>query len=686
MATTDNLSAQRYAANAAVSAAEAKSYADYARLGEDFSNQAQASAEAAAVSAGSANDSALSASESGINAAASAAIASEAAQNATITSNLYPTLAEAQAAITAGTIPVNALFNVAVPASSTPPRFADQYQNVAGLATPTGVSYPSSESVVNGFINAELGGISALPISGIFPGVSNFPYEIKSEVGELAMGVDDAGRIIAPGGFSDLLGSKLQAVPPESEYAYVVGDDFGNVVFGVGKSGFVDILGMRLEISDINNVLEIIDSQGSIALGIDGNGMLIQTPATPPGPVPDIEDFPERFHIAVYGQSLSIGALGSPILNTPAPDALMYNTGVISRGKSPTSLVQLAESGVETVASALANSFVSNVKYGMNGRKLILNSGGVGGEKIVNLSKGKPAYNDLINQIKWCSQYSNSEGREYAIDYIVWIQGEADANLGMSAPEYKARLSQLRRDIENDLAVVRNTTRPLQIMIYQMSSHGFYAGTVEHPSVEIPLAHWEISSEDENIHCFGPNYMFAGSDQVHKTNHGYRQIGLQAEKAIMHHLETGKKFRPLEPIKFKRISDTVIIGDFYVPVPPMMFDDSVVSQLPDGNNGFEVWDDSGRVGISNTIVIGSSQLKITTTTPLVGDVYVAAAYTPYNRGVATDGWYTNWYAGPQTGVRTTLRDSDTASTDLTGLDGEVYPRQNYCVIFKMRCE
>lgn len=147
MSSTSEGRARQAASEAKESAAVAKTYANKASQAEDFSNQAQASAEAAAVSAGSANDSSSSASESENNAAASAAIASEAAQNATITSNLYPTLAEAQAAITAGTIPVNALFNVAVPAGSTPPRFADQYKNVAGVATRTGVMYPSAESV-----------------------------------------------------------------------------------------------------------------------------------------------------------------------------------------------------------------------------------------------------------------------------------------------------------------------------------------------------------------------------------------------------------------------------------------------------------------------------------------------------------------------------------------------------------
>ncbi|MFV8875326.1 sialate O-acetylesterase [Serratia fonticola] len=595
--------------------------------------------------------------------------------------DIYDSVESAQKAIDSGT-ETRHYFSV----RSSSNVWAERFANVSGVAVATGETLLSGTYIHEILFNAVLRSVRLLPDNGLLPGVSNYPFEVTSDAGEVAFGVSEKGDLIAPAGFSNLLGTKMHLIPPESDYLFLVDDEFGNIPFGVGKSGFIDILGMRLEASDIDNILEVIDGHGAIATGINRNGELLSPLGHPPVTSPEPKDFPERFHIPIYGQSLSVGALGSPILNTPTPESLMYNTGVISRGKSPISLVPLAENGVETIASALANSFVSNVKYGMNGRKLILNSGGVGGEKIANLSKGKPAYNDLINQIKWCSQYNISDGREYAVDYIVWIQGEADANLGMSKEEYKARLSQLRIDIENDLSAVRNTARQLQMMIYQMSSHGFYAGTVEHPSVEIPIAHLELSNEDENIHCFGPNYMFAGSDQVHKTNHGYRQMGLQAEKAIRHHLETGEKFRPLEPIKFRKITDRVIIGDFYVPVPPMKFDDSIVSQLPDGNNGFEVWDSSGRVGIVNTEVIGSSQLKITTGRALVGEIYVSAAYTPDNRGEATNGWYNSWYAGPKTGVRTTLRDSDTTSTELIGLDGKVYPRQNYCVIFKMRCE
>ncbi|OKP25605.1 hypothetical protein [Serratia liquefaciens] len=566
--------------------------------------------------------------------------------------------------------------------------WARRYENINGIATPTEETLSNSAYIDAQLLRNIIQAINILPSNGIFPGMSENPLEIGSERNEVAFGINARGQLMAQAGFADLLGVKIQPLPPESEYLFVIDDDAGRVAFGIGKNAFVEILGMRIEVANIDNVLEIVDRLGFIAGGLNRKGESLTS--TPQVPVVKTEyyDFAERLHLFLFGQSLSNGALGTPVLNTPAPGALMYNTGVLSRGKAPTSLAPLKENSVETMASALANSFVSHVNNanGMDGRQLILNSGGVNGEMIQNLEKGAPAFNDLVNQIRWCHTYNGHEGREYAPDYVIWVHGERAAADGMSGAEYKTRVKQLRRDLEEALTDVRDPSKPLTMMIYQMASHGYYVGSSEHPSVEIPLAHLELSHEDDNIQCFGPNYMFAGSDNVHKSNHGYRQMGLQVDKAIRHHMLTGEKFRPLEPINFRRISDRVALGRFNVPKPPMVFDDSIVTQLPDGQNGIEAFDDEGRVPLASTEIIAGTQLKVTASRPFVGEVWIAAGYTPDNRGPVTDNRYKEWFAGPTTGVRTTLRDSDSTTTELTGLDGKPYQRQNYCVHFYMRVE
>jgi hypothetical protein len=119
------------AANSASSSQNADSAAASADAAWKFSRIAQ----------GAAGDSATAVSD----AEAAAAAAAEAAQNAAITANIYPP--PAQAVVDTGTIPLNALFNIGVPASAIPQRLADQYQNVGGVATLTGQSIASGGQV-----------------------------------------------------------------------------------------------------------------------------------------------------------------------------------------------------------------------------------------------------------------------------------------------------------------------------------------------------------------------------------------------------------------------------------------------------------------------------------------------------------------------------------------------------------
>lgn len=148
MALTESQSSRLSATIAENAAAEAKSYAKTAIQAEDFSVQAQASADEAAAAAASASEASTSSAASESNAAAAAAAAEAAANNAALAANVFASLTEAQIAIDNGLIPLNGLFNVL---SSVDTSFLDQYQNISGVATPTGKSYPSDQ-----FVNAVL--------------------------------------------------------------------------------------------------------------------------------------------------------------------------------------------------------------------------------------------------------------------------------------------------------------------------------------------------------------------------------------------------------------------------------------------------------------------------------------------------------------------------------------------------
>ena len=131
--------------------------------------------------------------------------------------------------------------------------------------------------------------------------------------------------------------------------------------------------------------------------------------------------------------------------------------------------------------------------------------------------------------------------------------------------------------------------------------------------------------------------------------------------------------------------------DFYVPVEPIQFSTTTVSNLDDGHYGFEVWDDTGRRTITTSQIFSDNQVFLEVSADLVGDVYVNYAITPDSgdAGVTTNGAgdaYTDYVAGRTTGTRGCLCDSDTTSVDINDDDNQPYDMRNYCVIFREKAE
>lgn len=120
------------------------------RYGEDFksipmiSAEFQISADAAEASALSAARSANTATSAAQNASSSANIAEAAATAATISAGVFETPEAGVDPVTG--VADGAYFNVR---SSSDESYVDEYQNIGGVATPTGKSYPSSVAVRN---------------------------------------------------------------------------------------------------------------------------------------------------------------------------------------------------------------------------------------------------------------------------------------------------------------------------------------------------------------------------------------------------------------------------------------------------------------------------------------------------------------------------------------------------------
>ncbi|URC22108.1 hypothetical protein CHUUTOTORO_00040 [Serratia phage vB_SmaM-ChuuTotoro] len=641
-------------------------------------------------------------------AARSALEAKKSAEDSAGLQKPYKDVTEAQKAIDAGELKDGDVFSVV---GSSPNNSYEFFFNEGGTAKPildtngTPKVFPNFNWYLEQLKMVDFNLGTLLPNHGYNTAAGDNAFEIGSMIGQLALYLDQAGKLVLPSGNFNLGGGKFMALPEDSEYALAFSDDEGRVTVGIGKDGWVEVLGMRLyKGPDSGDCLVVSDDDGYVSAKIsntgqvtvyDGNG------GTGNNPGDGFLEFVERLHIFIYGQSLSNGAIGTPVLGTPVSDALMYNTGVRSYNKSPTSLTPLHEtqegSDGETIASGLAHNFSRN-SGGMYGRKLILNAGGVGGARIEEISKGTASYTQLVVQMRQNAERMKQEGREYSPDFNIYMQGEANMAVGTSKAEYMALQTKLYDDLNADTRSIRVSGLELVQLTYQTSSHGFYVGTPENPSEVITQAQLELALTHPKIDMWGPTYMglpgnlikFQGN--VHHSNHGYRIQGCYAEKALRHRIMTrsaenpeGTKYLPLHARSAKKINDHVVIIDMHVPHPPLVFDSSLVKELADGMHGVELHDATGRLPVTDVEIVGGTKLRVTTSSTLGDGVFAAFAWTPENRGEIDPvrNRYADWFFGRETGVRTTIRDSDRTTTDLTGEDGNPYPLHNYCVIQKI---
>lgn len=532
----------------------------------------------------------------------------------------------------------------------------------------------------------------------------DYVIEFVDKLLRRAVGITKSGLFEANAGMN-ISGVPVTELPEDSEYCLLFRDGLDHVAFGIGKNGFIEVNGMRITVTEGENLVEIVDSFLHVAGGIDANGVIFNnSKADDEITINDsFMSFAELLHLFIFGQSLSNGAYGIPVLNTPVSDALMFNTGVRSNGANPSSLVPLKESvsgsNGETIASGLAHGFVAH-SGGMYDRQLVFNAAGVNGINIEGLMKGTGNYAQAVSQFNFTAQQAQLSGIEYSQDFMLFMQGETNMANGTPAASYKSMQTQLYTDFDADTAQQRSSGTNLVMLTYQTSSHGYYVGTPENPPEMIALAQLELALTHPNIDMWGPTYMglpgnhISGQGNVHHNNHGYRIQGLYAAKAIRHRIRTrtaekpnGEKYLPVHAMSAKKINDTTVMVKLFTYHPPFVVDATLVSELADGNHGVELHDDTGRLAITSVEIVGGTNLKISSESAIVSGAFVAFAWTPENRGeISNPGSgprYTSWFFGRETGVRTTIHDSDPEVTDLLNENGKPYPLHNYLPIQKI---
>lgn len=377
-----------------------------------------------------------------------------------------------------------------------------------------------------------------------------------------------------------------------------------------------------------------------------------RSPGEPPPPyvpLPPTDASPRGsiHHVLGTGQSLAVGALGSPPLSTTQPFSnRMFAGGALAGTSGLGSFVPLVEgagTGVETMSSGFANLISSLAIAGGATHDLLVSVHAVGGAPYRSLKKGTAPYALGIEQVTAAHRIAGSLGLAYDVTAVTSAHGATDHVEGNT--RYAEDVIQWQRDYETDVQAITGQRTPVPLFHTQYSSYTSYDATSAIPSAQL-RAHVESKGK---VVLVGPRYPFVyGPDGVHLTNEGYRLMGEYYAKAYRRVVVEHGTWEPVRPKTIVR-SGAVVTIRFHVPSPPLVLDTTRATNP--GSYGFE-WVDDGPTTptITGVTVASADEIAITLSAIPTGmNRRIRYAYTG-TKGAA---------GGLRTGPHGNLRDSDT---------------------------
>ena len=361
-------------------------------------------------------------------------------------------------------------------------------------------------------------------------------------------------------------------------------------------------------------------------------------------------------HVLSTGQSLSVGATGTPALSITQPFAnQMFAAGVIPGASNLTQLVPLVEAKVETMSAGLANlatelaqtEAFKGLPAPRSTHRLLVSVHGVSGIAYVGLKKGTAAYAAGLAQVTAASQISKLASLSYVVRAVTNVHGESD-HIAQNAA-YEQNLVDWQRDYDTDIKGITGQSLAVPMLQTQISSWTKY-GQATSPIVSAQLAA-HVNNPGKIVLVGAKYFLPYSADGVHLTNAGYRQMGEYYAKVYRRVVLEGQPWEPVRP-KSAKLAGAEVRVVFHVTAPPLVFDTTLVKAAL--NQGFEFADDSGAPPtITGVVMDGPDAVKVTLAAPPTGkNPRIRYAFT----GLVGAS------AGPQTGPRGNLRDSDATAS------------------------
>lgn len=410
--------------------------------------------------------------------------------------------------------------------------------------------------------------------------------------------------------------------------------------------------------------------------------------------------------IILYGQSLSMGWEAPEVITKEAIEGnymvgtlpLMYGDNMNPSDFNSLIAVKWSNGGEQPIVGC-TNSFSKLYRRFVNKNQLFIGSNvGEGGRSIERLSKdctnGENYYTTrFLKLLDSTKSIADGKGKTVNCSAILYMQGEynytnlsgAGLTPGTDATNdkdtYKALLLRLKNDMQADIMEKYGQKNKPLFFIYEVAG-----GYINNKEMSINMAQIEFAQENDDVFLLHPTYSTPDYGGGHLSTNGYRWYGEMMAKSLYDVFIKGEDCKPVFPMEYTVYENKLII-DFYVPVPPLVFDTWTKETIT--NMGFRVYNDGTEVTI-NSVEIEGNSVVITCASNLSGTVEVT-------------------YAGQGRSGSGNLRDSDTFHSYYTYFDdretslskrenytpkdkqgnfiyGKSYPMYNWCANFYYKVE
>lgn len=304
-------------------------------------------------------------------------------------------------------------------------------------------------------------------------------------------------------------------------------------------------------------------------------------------PRPNIDS--DYCFIPFYGQSFTVNTDGGKVTDYDFDEnTFMFGNSPI--GVGTTDINHLSASN-DYIVSSFADTLSRLLKLYSKKQNIIAQSYGIGGKKILALSKGESG--EGLYESNFMAGLTNAKSAVDALDktlvcpFVVYLQGESDLN-DTTKEDYKNRFKQLIDDMQSDvMSILEQAVKPIIIT--------YTPGNVVFKSKfnDIQQAILDVSKERDDVFCVGPYYYMSTVNTGHVTPDGRRWLAEMFAKYVFQLSYRGIN-NSISIDNVIKEGNTVTIK-FNVPNPPLIVNNifqQIYYEDQPKNYGFNAYKDS----------------------------------------------------------------------------------------------